>query len=227
MARSLFCLAVCLSLSATTQAAPNEDASVSTTTASVTTTASLTTPIRSADEDAVVALSRARVDAEHAHLGRLAIWAGTNVVAGGALVWLSTPGLSPLPSEQVPEVLRGFAVQSLAWGGINLIIAGLGAAFPSSTTSDRDIALAAEDDLGKVLWTNIGLDAGYMFAGGTLMAASAFGAEPAIEWRSHGAGVVTQGAGLLALDLLAVWDSGPREEALQALPAKAVTASSP
>jgi hypothetical protein len=81
-----------------------------------------------------------------------------------------------------------------------------------------ELALAAEDDLGKVLWTNIGLDAGYMFAGGTMIAAGAFGAEPAVDWQSHGAGIVMQGAGLLVLDGIAVWSSGPREEALQTLP---------
>jgi hypothetical protein len=179
------------------------------------------------DDDAVFSWSRARVDAERAHLGRLAIWAGCNLVAGGGLLVLATPGLSPVPAEHVPTMLSGVALQSLAWGAINLAIVGIGAAFPSSPTTDRGIALAAEDDLGKVLWTNIGLDAGYMFAGGSLMAASAFGAEPAIEWRSHGAGIVTQGAGLLALDLIAVWDSGPREEALQALPTTSSLAITP
>lgn len=167
----------------------------------------------------VQTLSAARVEAEQDHLRRLAIWAGSNVVAGGALLWLATPGLSPLPAEQVPTVLQGFSIQSLAWGGINLAICGLGAAFPSTPTDDRDVALAAEDDLGKVLWTNIGLDAGYMFAGGTMMAAGAFGAAPAVDWQSHGAGIITQGLGLLVLDGIAVWSSGPREEALQALPA--------
>jgi hypothetical protein len=185
----------------------------------------------------VQALSAARVQAEQDHLRRLAIWAGSNVVAGGALLWLATPGLSPLPAEQVPAVLQGFSIQSLAWGGINLAICGLGAAFQqplagettassqpedartgSTTTDDRELALAAEDDLGKVLWTNIGLDAGYMFAGGTMIAAGAFGAEPAVDWQSHGAGIVMQGAGLLVLDGIAVWSSGPREEALQTLP---------
>ena len=161
------------------------------------------------------------MQAEQDHLRRLAIWAGSNVVAGGALLWLATPGLSPLPAEQVPAVLQGFSIQSLAWGGINLAICGLGAAFQqplATTTDDRELALAAEDDLGKVLWTNIGLDAGYMFAGGTMIAAGAFGAEPAVDWQSHGAGIVMQGAGLLVLDGIAVWSSGPREEALQTLP---------
>jgi hypothetical protein len=194
-------------------------------------------PSGGATSPSVQALSAARVQAEQDHLRRLAIWAGSNVVAGGALLWLATPGLSPLPAEQVPAVLQGFSIQSLAWGGINLAICGLGAAFqqppagettaspqpdgartPSTTMNDRELALAAEDDLGKVLWTNIGLDAGYMFAGGTMIAAGAFGAEPAVDWQSHGAGIVMQGAGLLVLDGIAVWSSGPREEALQTLP---------
>jgi len=174
-------------------------------------------PTASSSSPSVQALSSARVQAEQDHLRRLAIWAGSNVVAGGALLWLATPGLSPLPADQVPTMLQGFSIQSLAWGGINLAICGIGAAFPSTPGDDRVVALAAEDDLGKVLWTNVGLDAGYMFAGGTMIAAGAAGAAPAVDWQSHGAGIVMQGAGLLVLDGIAVWSSGPREEALQAL----------
>ncbi len=134
------------------------------------------------------------------------------------LLWVSTPAVSPLSTSQVPQQLQGVAIQSLAWGGINLVICGVGAVFAPTPTSDRGVALAAEDDLGKVLWTNAGLDVGYMFAGGTMIAAGAAGAAPQVDWQSHGAGVMVQGAGLLALDVIAVWSSGPREEALQALP---------
>jgi hypothetical protein len=176
---------------------------------------------------AVQRLSAQRVAAEQDHLRRLAIWAGSNVVAGAGLAWLSTPGLSPLDEAQVPTSLQGVAIQSLVWGGINLTICGIGFAFPSTATSDRDEALSAEDDLGKVLWTNVGLDAGYMFAGGTMIAAGQLGAKPAVDWQSHGAGIITQGAGLLILDVIAVWSSGPREEALQALPTSSAPISAP
>jgi hypothetical protein len=168
------------------------------------------------DDGAVASLVHARVDAERAHLARLGVWAGTNIVAGAALLALARPETSPLPTPAT--AVEGFAVQSIAWGAVNLTIAGLGlAAAPVSVTSRAD-ALAAEDDLAKVLWLNVGLDAGYMMAGGAMWGASLAGAAPAEQWRSHGAGIVTQGLGLAVLDVIAVWDSGPREERLQALP---------
>jgi len=170
-----------------------------------------------ADVDAAVgALVEARVDAERAHLMRLGVWAGANVVAGAGLLVLARPETSPLPTPAT--ALEGFAVQSLAWGAINLAIVGIGLAAAPPPTTTREAALQAEDDLGKVLWLNVGLDAGYTMAGAALLAASTSGAAPAEQWRSHGAGIAMQGLGLAALDVIAVWDSGPREEALQALP---------
>ncbi len=167
-------------------------------------------------DDAVASLVRARIDAERAHLARLGVWAGANVVAGAALLALARPETTPLKTPAT--ALEGFAVQSLAWGAVNLAIAGLGLASTPAVTTSRVDALGAEDDLGKVLWLNVGLDAGYMMAGGTLWGASFAGAEPGVQWRSHGAGIITQGLGLAVLDVVAVWDSGPREERLQALP---------
>ena len=64
-------------------------------------------------------------------------------------------------------------------------------------------------------------DAAALLAGGTMIAAGAFGAAPAEQWQSHGVGIIMQGVGLGFLDVIAVWESGPREEALQALPAEA------
>lgn len=168
------------------------------------------------DDGPVAALVQARVEAERAHLARLGVWAGTNLVAGAALLALARPETSPLPTPAT--ALEGFAVQSIAWGAVNLAIAGLGLAATPAVTTSRADALAAEDDLGKVLWLNVGLDAGYIMAGGALWGASFAGAGPAEQWRSHGAGIVTQGLGLAVLDVIAVWDSGPREERLQALP---------
>ncbi|MBM4280370.1 MAG: hypothetical protein FJ137_06280 [Deltaproteobacteria bacterium] len=175
--------------------------------------------------EAIAALVEARVDAERAHLARLGVWAGVNVVAGAALLALARPETSPLPTPAT--LLEGFAVQSLAWGGINLAIVGLGLASTPAPVTTREAALAAEDDLGKVLWVNVGLDAGYMMAGGALWGASLAGAKPAEQWRSHGVGIVTQGLGLAVLDVIAVWDSAPREEALQALPPSPSLSSSP
>jgi hypothetical protein len=171
---------------------------------------------RAGDDRAVVALAQARVAAERGHLTRLGLWAGANVVAGAGLLALARPETSPLPAPAT--MLEGFAVQSLAWGAINLAIVGLGLSSTPTVPATRTAALAAEDDFAKVLWVNVGLDAGYTMAGGTMLAASAFGAAPGEQWRSHGAGIVMQGLGLGVLDVVAVWDSDEREQALQALP---------
>jgi hypothetical protein len=158
-----------------------------------------------------------RQRAERDHLKRLGIWGVTNVVAGAALLAVGSPQVSPL--EAPPPALRGFGIQSMGWGAVNLAIAGIGLV-TSATDVDvtREAALAAEDDNAKVLWVNVGLDVGYMMAGGVLVAAGTAGAQPAVDWMAHGTGAVTQGLGLLVLDVVAVLGSAGREEALQALP---------
>ncbi len=158
-----------------------------------------------------------REDAERDHLRRLGLWAGASILGGGAL-WIASTQETPLGAPL--RHAEGFAVQSVAWGSINLTIAGLGLLFPSTTTPTRDAALAAEDDLAKILWTNMGLDVGYMMAGAVLVGVGSGvvdDAEPL--YVSHGVGVMTQGLGLLVLDGIAVWSSSDREEALWALPA--------
>ncbi|HEY1099016.1 MAG TPA: hypothetical protein VGF99_08805 [Myxococcota bacterium] len=168
----------------------------------------------------------ARQRAESDHLKRLGLWGASNVVAGAGLLALGSPGVSPL--EAPPPALRGFGIQSLGWGAVNLAIAGIGLVGGAADTAlTREEALAAEDDNGKVLWVNVGLDVGYMMAGGVLIAAGASGAQPAVDWTAHGAGVVTQGLGLLVLDVVAVWGSADREEALQALPPTSTTTPPP
>ena len=178
----------------------------------------------STDAAVVQQLVLARRQAEADHLKRLGIWAASNVVAGAGLLVLGSPGVSPL--ETPPPALRGFGIQSMAWGTVNLAIAGIGLV-TSAADGDvtREAALAAEDDNAKVLWVNVGLDVGYMMAGGVLVAAGASGAQPAVDWTAHGAGVITQGLGLLVLDVVAVLGSAGREEALQALPPSQVTAA--
>lgn len=170
------------------------------------------------DVDALVdGLVEARIDAERDHLRRLGLWGASSVVGGAALYGLTVPGVAS--DGGGPDTVRGFALQSVGWGAINLAIVGIGTFAPAAPPpTTREAALAAEDDLGKILWVNVGLDAGYMMAGGTLAAVGAFGSDVNADFVSHGAGIVTQGAGLLLLDLIAVWSSGPREEALQALP---------
>jgi hypothetical protein len=172
-------------------------------------------PVGAPVDAAVEGLVQARMQAEDEHLRRLGIWGAASVLGGAGVLGLSMPGVV---ADEGASVLQGFGVQSMAWGTINLAIVGIGAVVPRAPITDRDDALAAEDDLAKVLWVNVGLDVGYLMVGGTLAAASQLGAEPAVDVFSHGVGIATQGAGLLVLDLIAVWSSDPREQALAALP---------
>jgi hypothetical protein len=168
------------------------------------------------DTAAVAALSAQRLRAESDHLTRLGIWGGASVVGGAALFALSQPAVAP-PGILAPEI-EGVAIQSMAWGSINLAITGVGLLTQQDPTSDRDEALAAEDLWAKVLLVNIGLDVGYMMAGGALVAASLFGVQDPVTWRSHGAGIISQGLGLFVLDVIALGGSAERERALADLP---------
>jgi hypothetical protein len=157
---------------------------------------------------------------EDAHLGRLAIWGLSSVVVGGALIAANAPGVLPAGVDARPVL--GFGIQSAAWGAIDLAIVGLsflGDRFPPATTAQ---ALAEENTLGDVLWLNVGLDAGYMMAGGSLVGVGVAGVvdDPvvAVDLASHGAGVVVQGGALLVLDAIALASHGDRLTGLWSLP---------
>jgi hypothetical protein len=127
--------------------------------------------------------------AERAHLLRLVAWGAASVLLGTALLAWLTLGRRGSP------LLRHFAIQVAAWGAIDLVIA----AVASRNLVPRDLAAATR--LDRLLWLNIGLDAGYVLVGLTLLLAG---------WRlgrrlglmGAGIGVVVQGAALLLLDLM-------------------------
>jgi hypothetical protein len=127
--------------------------------------------------------------AERAHLLRLIIWGGASVVAGAALL-----GLLRLRRER-SALLDHFAIQTVAWGAIDLALALAG----RQRLELRDLAAATR--LDRFLWLNIGLDAGYVMVGLTLLA---------VGWRvarrpglvGAGIGVIVQGTGLAVLDLV-------------------------
>jgi hypothetical protein len=127
--------------------------------------------------------------AERAHLLRLAIWGGASVLVGGALL-----GLLRLRRER-SSLLEHFAIQTVAWGAVDLVLALAG----RQRLELRDLAAATR--LDRFLWLNIGLDAGYVMVGLTLLA---------VGWRvirrpglvGAGLGVIVQGAGLAVLDLV-------------------------
>ena len=65
-----------------------------------------------------------------------------------------------------------------------------------------------------VLLLNAGLDAGYMMVGASLVAAGLLGAPFGDHLVGHGAAVTVAGAGLLALDVVAVWEAIDRRAEL-------------
>jgi hypothetical protein len=127
--------------------------------------------------------------AERAHLLRLAVWGAASVFVGGALL-----GLLRLRRERT-ALLDHFAIQTVAWGAVDLALALAG----RQRLEMRDLAGATR--LDRFLWLNIGLDAGYVMVGLTLLA---------VGWRvsrrpglvGAGLGVIVQGTGLAVLDLV-------------------------
>jgi hypothetical protein len=126
---------------------------------------------------------------ERAHLLRLMLWGATSVLVGTALLaWVLRGG-------RQSALLRHFAIQTAAWGGIDLMLAGLS----YGSLPMRDIGSATR--LDRILWLNIGLDAGYVLVGLTL---------GLVGWRlgrrlglvGAGIGVLVQGTALAVLDLV-------------------------
>jgi hypothetical protein len=126
---------------------------------------------------------------ERAHLFRLVVWGGASLLVGGALL-----ALLRLRGHRSP-LLHHFGLQTSLWGAIDIALALLGL----HRLGFRDLAGATR--LDRFLWLNVGLDAGYVMVGLTLIV---------LGWRAPqrpglvGAGlaVVTQGSALAILDLL-------------------------
>jgi len=127
------------------------------------------------------------LDAEKGHLLRLAIWAAASLLAGTAIFALLAVRRLRSP------LLVGFAVQTVAWGAIDLllVLAGLHGLTP------RDLAAATR--LDRFLWLNTGLDVGFVGVGLTLAVTGwLFGRRPAAI--GAGLGIIVQGAALFVLD---------------------------
>jgi hypothetical protein len=126
--------------------------------------------------------------AERAHLIRLIFWGAASVLLGTALfAALRMRG-------QRAGLLSAFAFMTAAWGAVDLVLALLGL----RTLALRDLASATR--LDRFLWLNIGLDAGYVMVGLTLLIGG---------WRGRRAGllgagiaIVVQGLALALLDLV-------------------------
>jgi hypothetical protein len=126
---------------------------------------------------------------ERAHLLRLIVWGAASVLAGTALLaWLRV-------GARESSLLKHFAITSAAWGALDIVV-GL---VLLTRLSIRDIAGATR--LDRLLWLNIGLDAGYILVGLTLIV---------VGWKvgrrlglvGAGTGVIVQGFALALLDLV-------------------------
>ena len=126
---------------------------------------------------------------ERAHLLRLLVWGAASVLAGTALLaWLRT-------GSRDSALLKYFGIVSAGWGMAELII-GL---VLWTQLAIRDMSGATR--LDRLLWLNIGLDAGYVLVGLTLAV---------VGWKvgrrlglvGAGISVVVQGFALGLLDLV-------------------------
>lgn len=126
--------------------------------------------------------------AERQHLLRLILWGGSSIIAATAVV--TTMSLRRIRSP----LLTHFAAQTAAWGTIVGIIAGI----ELNAATMRDLSGAAR--LERLLWMNVGLDAGYV-AIGVVLAAFSWVAAKKLSGVGAGAGIVVQGLALLVIDL--------------------------
>lgn len=82
------------------------------------------------EQRSLIKLAQGRFEDEWRHLWRLAVWGGTSLIAGAALLLLKRG-----------QFLRGFAAQTAAWGTIDLLIAVVG--------------LSSAKQLPPPLWTEV------------------------------------------------------------------------
>jgi len=126
--------------------------------------------------------------AERAHLNRVLLWGAASVLAGSLVLALLTVRRMSSP------LLLHFAIQTVAWGTIDLAIALVA----RRGLTDRDVSGATR--LDRFIWFNNGLDVGYIAVGLTLAI---------VGWQlgrrmgmvGAGVGIIVQGLALLLLDL--------------------------
>lgn len=132
---------------------------------------------------------------ERGHLIRVGAWGGACVLVGTLLL-----ALFALRRRRSPLVFH-FALQTAAWGAIDLALAAVG----YGRLALRDYDGATRFD--RLLWLNLGLDVGYVAVGATLaLAGWLLGRRLAPV--GAGLGVMLQGAALIALDALVLAQLG-------------------
>ena len=126
--------------------------------------------------------------AERQHLLQLLLWAGLSIVAATAVAAM-------LMARRVRSpLLVHFAVQMAAWG----TLVGGTAAVRLSAAALRDVSGAAR--LERMVWMNVGLDAGYV-AAGMMLALSAWVLARKMAAVGAGVAIMVQGLALLVLNL--------------------------
>jgi hypothetical protein len=126
--------------------------------------------------------------AEQQHLLRLLLWAGLSILAATALAALLAVRRIRSP------FLTQFAAQMAIWG----LAIGAIASIEWHLAHLRDFSGASRVE--RVLWMNIGLDAGYIAVGITL-ASTAWYLARRIGAVGAGIGIIVQGLALLLIDL--------------------------
>lgn len=134
----------------------------------------------------------------------LDLWTFQTAITRRLTAWSLFSILSGAGMLLAGEFWRGMGVQFLAWGAIDLAIAGFGAL----GTRRRYDRLDAEERLrvqpqerarlARILWVNAGLDVLYV-AGGIALTLT-LGQSDAF-WRGGGWGIVLQGGFLLVFDV--------------------------
>ena len=127
--------------------------------------------------------------AERAHLLRLAIWGGASLLTGTTLLVLLRA------QRHRSALLDHFGIQTAAWGAVDLMRALLG--LRSLELHD----LAGATRLDRFLWLGVGLDAGFVMVGLTLLVLGwRFARHPGFV--GAGIAVIVQGGALALLNLV-------------------------
>lgn len=123
----------------------------------------------------------------------LAGWAAGSVAIGSALVIVG--------HRAQHEGLLRFGRQTVAWGAVDGVIAGVGALSRRrrGEVSAEEIARKAQS-LRRLLLVNAVADVGYLVAGTTLLVRGRGGQVTARMGAADGLAIIVQGAFLLALD---------------------------
>lgn len=126
--------------------------------------------------------------AERQHLLELLLWSALSVVSATVIAVM-------LAARRARSaLLEHFAIQMLAWG----VIFGLIAAVELHALARRDVSGAAR--LERLVWMNIGLDAGYV-AMGVVLAGSGYALARSMAAIGAGTGIIVQGLAILLIDM--------------------------